>query len=754
MKILPQSELKLYRDVETSRPLAFSSVANKVAYFTRKLAFSFDDFTVVKRSASKVRVELGLNAVKSCNYLSFKNPAFEDTVFYARIFDYEYINNDCTEISFGVDYWYTFCHNVEFRTGMIDREHLSVEDYITSVANPFAPIPELRTAESLEISRDLEPYFTSYEEADENGSDFEKDPLGVHLLRDRYSVDAVGGQYYLSPGTLLTIYMTEVTPPSEEEQAWWDEFLGYFEGSVATVGPDGAFAMFEPTNANTSTLKYNRNFYNEYLAAFLPEGGYENYTINTGVEFPRPYYVFIIPYPAMLELLRHVALWGAVSSIIGVYAIPKTMLLSALKFNETVITGRHPDLDVYSLDMSPFYRYMGSAGIDSAKLYQFPYSYLRITTPTGDEKELHYENFLSLGDPTYFNRETSMPEFLLNGNIVTTPRVDVMPIEYKSLGLPYNSVLSTETSDRYDKRANSYEKVTFKALPQVPYMTDSYLTYLSGVASSLMRDNTQIKKLDMQSAAASLEAQSFATDVAGASGLWNTLSGSAGDLSDMWKKTRQKSNKYLNSIGYGIDTGVDALNDIADLYSLATQQDNITRSQQQLLLNAQMYNQSDDLSIANLENNAIVMNNPAAKRSFACSDYHAGSIDGVEYLEDVSTMDFLVTRVVIRKDILQKYDMYFKAYGYNSGRTGIPRIAAFLNGSVDNSEIPYFSSFERDGAGHYLPITYIKTRNIDIHCPFGIKIIEDYFKTMFNGGQQFINGDQLLISEGNNVEDI
>lgn len=748
MKILPQSELKLYRDVETSRPLAFSSVANKVAYFTRKLAFSFNDFTVVKRSASKVRVELGLNAVKTCNYLSFKNPAFEDTVFYARIFDYEYINNDCTEISFGVDYWYTFCHNVEIRSGMIDREHLSVEDYITSVANPFAPIPELRTAESLEISRDLEPYFTSYEEANASGSDFEKDPMGVHLLRDKYSVDAVGGKVYLSQETLLTIYMTEVTPPSEEEQTWWDNFLGCFDGSVGT---DGEYAMFPPTSANESTLVYNLNFYNKYLAAFLPEGGYENYTINTGVEFPRPYYAFIIPYSAMLELFRHVALWGAVSSIIGVYAMPKTMLLSALKFNEAIITGRHPDLDVYSLDMSPFYRYMGSAGIDSAKLYQFPYSYLRITTPTGDEKELHYENFLRLGDPTYFDRETSKPELLLNGNVVTTPRVDVMPIEYRSLGLPYNSVLSTETSDRYDKRANSYEKVTFKALPQVPYMTDSYLTYLSSVASTLMRGNTEIQKLEYQNEAASLEAQSFGIDMSGANQLWSTLSGSIDPFVQF--DTDLNKNHELNFGSYG-DYAARLMRDAGNMYSLATQQDNITRSQQQLLLNAKMYNQSDDLSIANLENNAIVINNPAAKRSFACSDYHAGSIDGVEYLEDVSTMDFLVTRVVIRKDILQKYDMYFKAYGYNSGRTGIPRIAAFLKGSVDSSEIPYFSSFERDGSGHYLPITYIKTRNIDIHCPFGIKIIEDYFKTMFNGGQQFINGDMLLSSEGNNVKDI
>lgn len=747
MKILPQSELKLYRDIETSRPLAFSSVANKAAYFTKKLAFSFNDFTVVKRSASKVRVELGLNAVKSCNYLSFKNTAFEDTIFYARIFDYEYINNDCTEISFGVDYWYTFCHNVEIRSGMIDREHLSVEDYLTSVVNPFAPIPELRTAESLEISRDLEPYFTSYTRANEDGSDFEKDPMGVHLLREKYSIETeLGGAIPLTPGTLLTIYMTEVTPPSEEEQSWWDLFLARFVGNN---GEDGEYAMFEPSRTNLTRMSYNRNFYSAYIAPFLSDEGYENYNIYTGVDFPRPYYVFIIPYHAMLELFEHIALWGAVSSIVGVYAIPKTMLLAALKFTDSSEPENPNDLDVYSLDMYPFYRYM--IGIDSAKLFQFPYSYLRITTPTGDEKELHYENFLSLGDSNNFNKETSKPEFLLNGNIVTTPRIDIIPVAYKSLGLPYGSILSSSTTDNYDKRANCYEKVSFKAIPQVPYMTDSYLTYLSSVASTLMRDNTQMKKLEYQSTAASLEADSFATDMSGANQLWNTLSGSI----DPFVKFDTDLNKKheLNFGSYG-DYAAGIMKDAGNMYSLAIQQDNISRSQQQLLLSAQMYNQSDDLSIANLENNAIVINNPSAKRSFACSDYHAGSIDGVEYLEDVSTMDFLVTRVVIRKDILQKYDMFFKAYGYNSGRTGIPRIAAFLNGSVDNSEIPYFSSFERDGAGHYLPITYIKTRNIDIHCPFGIKIIEDYFKTMFNGGQQFINGDQLLISEGNNVEDI
>ena len=125
MKIIPQSEVKLYRGIETRRLLAFSSVENRDAYFAVHLYRSFSDFTNVKHAVSKIRLEISGTEANVCNYISFKNPAFDNKIFYARTIDYEYINNECTEITFAINDWYTWCFDVTAGDMHIDREHLN-----------------------------------------------------------------------------------------------------------------------------------------------------------------------------------------------------------------------------------------------------------------------------------------------------------------------------------------------------------------------------------------------------------------------------------------------------------------------------------------------------------------------------------------------------------------------------------------------------------------------------------------------------
>lgn len=747
MKIEPQSELNFYSDVEVSRPLAFSTKAKLDAYFNSKKVIALADFTTIKKQTSRIRVDIPMKSLQRCNYLSFKNPAFENKVFYARIFDMNYINNECTEVAFGINYWYTFGHDVKIMSGLIEREHLSEETFKLAEDNPFMRIAEFETPENLQISKALEPYRVQFASHQGENSLFGDYCMGLHMLEDRFFYADDGSRTDLIDSTMLIVSITEPIPPSDDEKDWWDHFLSAFmSGSTVT---QAELAMFGPLNglSDPHELSYNTSFFHSFIAPFYGQPT----TITSGSNFPLPYNVMFMTYTTFNQLMEHMTLWGATSAVVSVYAMPTHMLLAALHMGNSW----KGSLDEIKIDLTPFYSYMGYKSereedeIESKKLYQFPFSYMRVMTPNGDEKEYHYEQFSKAADD-----ETLKPTFKLGGNLVSVPRVEVLPKNYKTLGTALNMNNVTNTFSE-----NVNEKMTFKAFPQVPYTTDAYLSYLSGIAADLMKGNTKVNALGYKNQAAMLESQSFATDMAGATELYNTakdvftgfkrLAGTAGRNIEDAEAGFMEYTKGGGTYGAAENLAMQGVSHLVNLNNLATQQDVITRNQQILLKEAQMYNQSDELSVANLENNAIAQNYSCAKDAFAVSDYHAGTVDGIETFEDVSSKDFLLQHVTLRRDILMRYDRYFKAYGYNSGRYGVPRIADFIQGRTADEYAPHFSKLEKDHNGNDLYVTYIKTKALDIYNPYGYKEIDSYIKAMFEGGQQFINGDKLVGGENN-----
>lgn len=731
MKIAPQSELNFYSDVEVSRPLAFSTKAKLDAYFNSKKVIALADFTTIKKQTSRIRVDLPMSRIQRCNFLSFKNPAFENKIFYARIFDMNYINNECTEVVFGINLWYTFGHDVKIMSGLIEREHLSEWDFQLAEEYPFIRLPEFNTHESLQVSKELEPYDIQYASHQGETDSLGRELMGLHMLEDTFFYEEDGSKTDLIDLPLIMLSMTEPIPPSDVEKDWWQHFLSEFSASYTHVG---VRAMFGPLNGldDPHNLQYNQEFYDAFISPF----GMMPPFITCGSNLPLPYNVMFMTHPTFRQLVEHMTIWGATSAIISVYAIPAHMMLAALNILSSVTHGR----DTVQVDLTPLYKYMGYnspiAGeeIESKKLYQFPFSYMRVTTPNGDEKEYHYEEFMRTDD------EPLKPTFKLGGNLVSVPRVEIIPKNYKKRGVALDETVGISNFED-----NVYEKVSFRAFPQVPYTTDAYVTYLSSIAADLMKSNTLINQNAMSAQATNLEAQSYATDIAGTRQTWETIK-------DFGKGVVQLATG--NIIG-GVDSGLTVMEDTAKLNNLAAQQTMIESQQFALQQRQNMMDSSNDLTASNLDPNSvlasdIVLNYANAKDAFAVSDYHPGTVDGVETFEDVSSKDFLLQHVTLRRDILEKYDHYFKAYGYNSGRYGVPRIAEFIQGNTGGKSTPHFSKLEQDHNGKDLYVTYIKTRDIDIYNPYGYNEIDNYIKAMFNGGQQFINGDMLLPGGENN----
>ena len=237
MFIEPNSHIKIYRNIESSsgrRPI-FKTAAAQAAYFASHIAFDYTPTTAVKHQINHVRVGLTVAQLQGCNYLSFVNPSFGNKTYYANIIsDPIYINNECTELVYAVDFCQTDMFNVSFEPCYNDREHLTDEDYTKSVADPYDDtIQELFTSEPLSVSKDLEINYTFGDEED-----------------DCFTVSSVldYGEGIDPSRPMDVIAIPHLTAPNTAEEAWFAQWLLdrkesttrynmiYFNGAISVNG--------------------------------------------------------------------------------------------------------------------------------------------------------------------------------------------------------------------------------------------------------------------------------------------------------------------------------------------------------------------------------------------------------------------------------------------------------------------------------------------------------------------------------------
>ena len=99
--IVPDSSVSLYADVPISdgQELLFKSKSEQNTYFARKKIASRVDCTYLRKTG-KLRIEWSTATVQRANFISFKNPSFENITFY---------------FTFSPN----FLYNAKYRTGFI-----------------------------------------------------------------------------------------------------------------------------------------------------------------------------------------------------------------------------------------------------------------------------------------------------------------------------------------------------------------------------------------------------------------------------------------------------------------------------------------------------------------------------------------------------------------------------------------------------------------------------------------------------------
>ena len=112
MNIVPSSTIHLLKDIpldpDYQHTIRFTSKANQIAYFgTASLHVkSFTNQTYQRYEKGKLRIRALADELYECNYMCFQNTGHMENPkwFYAFVKSVDYINENCTEITYQIDY--------------------------------------------------------------------------------------------------------------------------------------------------------------------------------------------------------------------------------------------------------------------------------------------------------------------------------------------------------------------------------------------------------------------------------------------------------------------------------------------------------------------------------------------------------------------------------------------------------------------------------------------------------------------------
>lgn len=716
MFIEPNSHIKIYRGVETGKRIAFKSVANQTAYFTSKLAYDYTPTTAVKYSFNRVRVGKTVAELLGCNYLSFINPSFGNKVYYAFIIgDPVYINNDCTELTYAIDWCQTDMFNVTLEECYIDREHLSDEDYTKSVANPFdASIAEFWTSEPLPVSKDLEKNYL-----------IDKDQTADSFYAAESIIGADGNI------NMSIVAIPHLTPPNAEEETWYQAFIGNIESDTSQYG------LVYINGDSLSNPQGGFHFSSKMISDL-----FNGVTPTYGSDIKPTYDLFICESKPIIAsapnyiwgddgLMQHLSLWSstagsAVNNIIAVHEMPLYMI--GAMFMSTEGAGQSYSREFINVELPNVSSY------HNKKLARFPFSYIRIETPSGDIKEYKYERF----DLTNAGLEKeNTAQFDMNMDYNCQPELSLIPMWYKNWGR-YGGVQNYVY--------NFAERIAFQAIPQMPYATDAFL---AGIAAS----NADILANRTISGTQSLWDSNYSAMVENPGMLnfdrqmtdLNAAMTSAQGIGDLAQSAVFGKLPGSKNISYGYDTekagsGAQHLNSLEGIMRqdlmLDHQSVHVNNAMSQADLKRQMWYESGALSVATIESNPVYQNLRLTGPLYVCDKYVPGSGTGLGYFNKHAFLDFIITRVELRASVLAIYDQWFSNYGYAYGAYTQPKIAKYFANAASGK--PHFAP-----SGQY-NVTYIKTTGACVKAPS--KISQDYWEGMLDAGVTFIRGEDLLPS--------
>lgn len=127
MTITPQGQLYLCKtplENDYKNQLTFSSANAQLTYFNSVIQHTFDNYTYIKKD-NVVQVGANIDEIIDCNYLFYKNTGFTNKYYFCFITNMEYVNENCTRITFETDCYQTWLFQIQYKQSFVEREHVN-----------------------------------------------------------------------------------------------------------------------------------------------------------------------------------------------------------------------------------------------------------------------------------------------------------------------------------------------------------------------------------------------------------------------------------------------------------------------------------------------------------------------------------------------------------------------------------------------------------------------------------------------------
>lgn len=132
MIITPSTVVKILKGVNTDNTYrntySFKTIDEQTAFFTTKKKFEFYDFSY-QRVNGTIKINVNAENLFDCDYLMFRNESIRNKWFYAFITKIDFINQNCTEISFEVDVMQTWYFDYVLQNSFVEREHVNSDNF-------------------------------------------------------------------------------------------------------------------------------------------------------------------------------------------------------------------------------------------------------------------------------------------------------------------------------------------------------------------------------------------------------------------------------------------------------------------------------------------------------------------------------------------------------------------------------------------------------------------------------------------------
>lgn len=127
MTITPQGQLYLCKTPlknDYKNQLTFSNANAQITYFNSRVQKTFDNYTYIKKDNS-VKVGVNIDEIIDCNYLFYKNIGLTNKWYFCFIINMEYVNENCTLITFETDCYQTWLFQIQYKQSFVEREHVN-----------------------------------------------------------------------------------------------------------------------------------------------------------------------------------------------------------------------------------------------------------------------------------------------------------------------------------------------------------------------------------------------------------------------------------------------------------------------------------------------------------------------------------------------------------------------------------------------------------------------------------------------------